>query len=237
MASSTIKFNGPLLRTLHNLLQQRTDLEGQLRRGPIQIKAVQAIVDEAQANVAAAEETLKKTRMTADEKQLQLQSREAHVKNLQGKLNTAASNKEFALLKDQIAADEQANSVQSDEILEVLERIDSCEIDVTVAKQQLTKAEQDQAKRVEQIESRLEQVRADLDRITEQLKQQEGDIPAAARADYRRLVDARGDEALAPIEQDSCGGCYQTLTTQVMSQVMLSTLTHCPNCNAILYQA
>ncbi|MFG0286773.1 MAG: C4-type zinc ribbon domain-containing protein, partial [Rhodopirellula sp. JB044] len=34
---------------------------------------------------------------------------------------------------------------------------------------------------------------------------------------------------------ESCGGCYQTLTTQVVSQVMLSKLTFCPNCNAMLY--
>lgn len=237
LPSTTTKFSSVLLRTLHNTLQQRTDLEGQLRRGPLQIKAVQSMVDEAQATVDAAAETLKKTRMTADEKQLQLQTREAHVKNLQGKLNTAASNKEFSLLKDQIAADEQANSVQSDEILEVLERIDTCEIELGRAQKKLEQAQADQTKRVNEIEARLEQVRQDLARINEQLAAHEADIPAAVKADYRRLVDARGDEALAAVEQDSCGGCYQTLTTQVLNQVMLSTLTHCPNCNAFLYQA
>ncbi len=44
--------------------------------------------------------------------------------DLEGKLNTAASNREFSLLKEQIAADEQANSVLSDEILEALEQLD-----------------------------------------------------------------------------------------------------------------
>ena len=61
-------------------------------------------------------------------KQLQLKSREAQIDQLQTKLNTAASNREFNLLKEQIAADKQANSVLSDEILEAMDEIDGLEI-------------------------------------------------------------------------------------------------------------
>lgn len=237
LPAQSINFPAPLMRALHRILQQRSDLESQLKRGPIQIKAVQAMVDEAKAKVDAAALTLQKTRVTADEKQLQLQTREAHIKNLQGKLNTAATNKEFSLLKEQIAADEQANSVQSDEIFEVLERIDVCEEDLAEARRKLAEAESEQVKRVEVIEARVAQVREDMERVELQKAEQESKIPAAAKADYLRLIEARGEEALAPVENESCGGCYQTLTTQVMNLVMLSQLTHCPNCNAFLYLA
>ena len=42
----------------------------------------------------------------------------AKLDDLQAKLNMAQSNKEYQLLKDQMAADKQANSVLADEILE-----------------------------------------------------------------------------------------------------------------------
>ena len=42
-------------------------------------------------------------------------------------------------------------------------------------------------------------------------------------------------EALAPLESDSCGGCYHTLTTNDIARVQMSLLIRCPNCNAFLY--
>lgn len=234
-ASVPTVFDNQLLRRLHRIHQQKADLQGQARRGPLQIKAVEATVVAAQAAVDTAEATLKKTRVVSNEKHLQLQTREAHVADLNRRLNEAGSNKEFNLLKEQIAADEQANSVQNDEIFEILERIDTLEDALKETKEKLGEAEADQKQRIVEIEKRQAQVKMDLDRLEVQLEETEAEIPAAVRADYRRLVDIRGEEALAEIDNESCGGCSQTLTTQVVSQVMLSTLTYCPNCNAILY--
>lgn len=226
----------PLLRRLHRIHLQLADLQSQARRGPMQIKAVQASVDAARAELETELAVLKKTRMVSDEKHLQLQSREAHVQDLQRRLNEASSNKEFKLLQEQIAADEQANSVQNDEIFEILERIDSLEEQLKQCKQKFADAQTDQAKRVSEIEERQKRVSIDIDRVQVQLEEAESLIPVAFRPDYRRLIEARGEEALAAIDDESCGGCSQTLTTQVVSQVMLSRLTYCPNCNAILYQ-
>ncbi len=224
-----------LLRRLHRIHQQRSDLQSQARRGPMQIKAVKASVDAATTAVDAELAVLKKARMVSDEKHLQLQAREAHVSQLQRRLNEAATNKEFTLLKEQIAADEQANSVQNDEVFEILERIDTLETQLAQAKEKLTAAEADAAKRVAEIEERQKRAAIDLNRVDVQLEETETMIPAAVQADFKRLIEARGEEALAPVENESCGGCYQTLTTQVVSQIMLSQLTYCPNCNAILY--
>ena len=128
-----------LLRRLHSLHNQLAELESQLQRGPRQIKAGEAIVQEATQNLESARQDVKKATMACDEKQLQLKSREDRIEDLKSKLNTAASNKEFNLLKEQIAADQQANSVQSDEILEALERIDELHEAVSAAESDLKK--------------------------------------------------------------------------------------------------
>ena len=235
MAVTPTEISSQLLRRLHRIHQQRSDLQSQARRGPMQVKAVQASVDASAGEVEAATALLKKTRMVSDEKHLQLQTREAHVSDLERRLNEAATNKEFTLLKEQIAADEQANSVQNDEIFEILERIDMLEEQLTAVKQKHTEVEAEAAKRIGEVEDRQKRVAIDIDRIEVQLEETEADIPASVKADYKRLLEARGDEALAPIDNESCGGCYQTLTTQVANQIMLSKLTYCPNCNAMLY--
>lgn len=229
------EISAELLRRLHRIHQQRADLQSQARRGPLQIKAVNASVAAATTAVDVELALLKKARMVSDEKHLQLQAREEHVNQLQRRLNEAATNKEFSLLKEQIAADEQANSVQNDEVFEILERIDTLETQLAQTKEKLIAAEADAAKRVAEIEERQKRVTFDLNRVDVQLEETEMRIPASVQADYRRLIQARGEEALAPVENESCGGCYQTLTTQIVSQIMLSQLTYCPNCNAILY--
>ena len=119
-----IKISTVLLRTLHRIHRQKTDLDGQIARGPRQIKAGDALVAKAESEMQVIKENLTKANLLSDEKQLQLKSREDKIVDLQTKLNSAASNREFDLLKEQIAADKQANSVLSDEILEAMEAID-----------------------------------------------------------------------------------------------------------------
>ena len=64
--------------------------------------------------------------MAVDKKQLQLKTGEDKVKDLRYKLNASTSNREYQALLEQIAADEMANSVLADEILEGL---DACDAD------------------------------------------------------------------------------------------------------------
>ena len=124
MSQSEIEFSTQLLRTLHRIHRQRADLQSQIDRCPRQIKAGEAMVAKAEANLLEVKEKNKKATLVYDEKQLQLKTREMRIDELAAKLNTAGTNREFSALKEQIAADKQANSVQSDEIFEALEELD-----------------------------------------------------------------------------------------------------------------
>ena len=235
--SLNIEFDTQLLRTLHRLQRRRFDLNGRIERCPRQVKAGEAMVNDAAAKLAAATAALKTARMACDEKQLQLKTREDHVANLGAKLNVAASNKEFTLLKEQIAADEQANSVQSDEIFEGLETIDALAIKVAAAAEELAQQQREHAERVKEVKEKEDRLRAELAGVEAERETEEAKIPAATKEDYIRLTAAKGEDAMAAVEDDSCGCCRQTLTAQVVNQVMLQTLTYCPNCNAYLYIA
>jgi len=236
MSSDTkIEISPSLLRTLHRIHRQRTDLQGRIARGPRQIQAGQKLVENASAELDQIRERLKKVQMACDEKQLQLKSRETKIRELEGKLNTAASNREFATLKEQIAADEQANSVLSDEILEGLEQIDQINEEAAAAEAELAKQQSEQQQRIKDVGETEVQLRSELERVDRELAETEKAIPSAAMTDYRRLIDAKGEDALAPIDNDSCGGCYQTLTTNLIDRLRMSMLIRCPNCNAYLY--
>jgi hypothetical protein len=230
-----IEISTRLLRTLHRIHRQRTDLNGQIARGPRQIKAGEALVAKAGTDMQTVKDSLKNANLLSDEKQLQLKSREAQIDQLQTKLNSAASNREFDLLKDQIAADKQANSVLSDEILEAMEAIDGFEIQLNDAVNEFEKQENEQQTRIAEVEVKTTDLQNELERVNAELEQSEKEIPSEMMVEYRRIIKAKGEHALAPVEDESCGGCYQVLTTQYLDRLRLSVLIRCPNCNAFLY--
>jgi predicted nucleic acid-binding Zn-ribbon protein len=234
-SDAATKVSMDLLRTLHRIHRQLTDLNGQLRRGPLQIKASEDLVAQAQAAADDSVERLKKAKLAADNKQLQLKGREDRVQELKTKLNTAASNREYGLLKDQISADESANEVLSDEIFEALERLDVLERERVAAQAELKRRQEEAAALGETVRQRMTKLEAELTRVQDELREAEDQLPPAMRLDYQRIVAARGEEGLAPVYGENCGGCHQTLTSQMMNRLYLGEAVRCPPCGAMLY--
>src|SRR5436190_64765 len=158
------------LRTLHRIHGQLADLQDRLQRGPRQVKVAEAAVKKCEGDVTAAKDAHRQAKMASDEKHLQLKQREARLHDLQGKLNASNSNKEFQLLKDQMAADRQANSVLADEILEAMERIDQLHAGIKLAEENLAKTKEEfnkVRKRVEEQQQGLESEHARVDAFPE----------------------------------------------------------------------
>src|SRR5262245_6862202 len=114
-----------LFEELHRIHRQLADLRDRSAKGPKQVKAAEGAVLKLTQDLDDAKSAYKSAKVASDEKQLSLKQREAKIKDLEGKLNACKTNREFQLLKDQIAADQKANSVQSDEILESFDQLDT----------------------------------------------------------------------------------------------------------------
>ena len=128
-----------------------------------------------------------------------------------------------------------ANSVLSDEILEALEKIDEQQA-------ALTRIQADHDHAVQQVETlhvevsaKCQKLESELERVTSELQQAEKALPGDFKADYERISRARGEDALAPVDNEICTGCYQMLSAQTMNDLMLSKPVFCKSCGALLY--
>lgn len=223
------------LRELHRIHQQLGDLRGRLQRGPKQIKAGEANVARLEVEHEQTKAKFTQARVLSDDKQLQLKQREERIKDLQIKLNSCSSNREYQALKEQIAADDKANSVLSDEILETLEKIDELQLQVGTAEATLAKAREELEKTKKRVSDQQSGLESELARVTAELERAESALPADFRTEYQRIAKARGDEALAPVDGDTCGSCYQTLSPQTMNELYLSRPVFCKSCGCLLY--
>lgn len=223
------------LRELHRNHRQLTDLRERLERGPKQVLATEAAVECCDNDLKQKKEMLTRCRVFSDEKQLQLKEREDRIKDLRLKLNSCSSNREYQALSEQIAADEQANNVLSDEIFESLEKIDENEAAVSAAAAGVEKAKQEFANALKHVEETQHGLQSELERVSEELRQAESALPSDFKTDYDRIVQARGEDALAQIEGNCCGGCYHTLTPQTMNLLSMLRPVFCQNCGCLLY--
>jgi len=215
--------------------QQLGDLRERLARGPKQLKAREANLARLDAELVEVKNNVKAARVSADQKQLLLRSGEGKIADLKAKLNAASSNREYQALKDQIAADEMAISVLADEILEGLEKIDEFQLLVVEADQKVAKAKEELVKTQQQVREQEGLLAGDIQRLEAELKENEKELPVDFREAYQRLVKSKGSDAMAPVEGENCGGCFQVITANMFSSMLMNRVVFCGNCGRLLY--
>jgi uncharacterized protein len=225
------------LRRLRRIHQQLADLNDRIARGPRQVAAGQSAVTHSEQEVASLKETWKKTRMQSDDQQVQLKQREAKLVDLGRKLNECKTNTEFKLLKDQIAAERQANAVLEDEILDKMERLDELQGEIKQAEQRQVRANEEHQKTQHRVEQEQGKLHDELTRVTRELEEAEKGLPAEFKAEYQRLVRSHGPDGLAPVDGETCGGCHTLLSAQTMNELYLSRIVFCKSCGCVLYLA
>jgi predicted nucleic acid-binding Zn-ribbon protein len=223
------------LRELHRIHQQLADLRERLDRGPKQIKAREANVVKLEADLAKAQADAKAARVHVDQKQLLLKSGETKIEDLRRKLNACGTNREYQALLEQIAADEMAKSVLEDEILESLGKIDEFQAVIKECQDKLAKGKDELVKTQQAVKSQSGALQTDVDRLEADLKKAEATLPGDFRDAYNRIVKSRGSDAMAQVDGESCGGCFQRITANTYNALAMGRAIFCQSCGRLLY--
>lgn len=226
-----------VLRELHRIHVQLSDLRDRLARGPRQVQVHEKNVAEQQTQLAAAQEAVKQTKLASDQKQLDLKTSENKIDDLKAKLNGCSSNKEYQTLLEQIAATEMANSVLADEILEAMEKTDQLEVGVSAAQKQVEAAEAERDKCKAKVDGESELIRADIERLEGELAEAEKSLPADLKPDYLRVIQNKGAEGMAEAEGQVCLGCGKQITLNMQNELLLSKPVFCKSCGCLLYMS
>ena len=225
------------------ILKQLQVIDGELfgfrkaqRQKPQELERVTAEVAAQEAKVKAADERLKSLQLSQKEKEVELQTHEAHVKKLQGQLFQVKTNKEYSAMQREIETLKADNSLLEEIILKAFEEVDGA----AQARQREQRLLAEQQERLRRERQRIEQELAALADQIAQLEQRRQaivpDVPRLALATYERILGIRDGLALVPLINESCGGCHRRLPPQVINQVYLKAdLVMCESCNRILY--
>ena len=75
----------------------------------------------------------------------------------------------------------------------------------------------------------------DVARLEVELRNAEQQLPDNIRHAYDRSVESKGSDAMSAVENESCGGCYQTLTLNQYNDLKLGRTIFCGTCSRLLY--
>jgi predicted nucleic acid-binding Zn-ribbon protein len=223
------------LAELHRLLLDSKEVQEQIERGPRQLKARQQTIAQKQAELDAQRQKHKTLRMSADQRSLQLKSNETKIADLKVKLNQAASNREFDIIRAQIEADTVANSVLEDEILDALEKVDTAQIDIKRLEEELARAKADETRAAADISAAQPGLQSRLGELHKAIANAEARLPENVIVPYRRLAQAYGAAALAEVDGTTCTSCYVSLPLQMVVQVREGQALFCKTCGRLLY--
>ena len=84
-------------------------------------------------------------------------------------------------------------------------------------------------------QARLGDLKGQLVKVQQSIKAVENSLPADVRPAYERLVAARGEDAMAAVQNRTCMACYTEITAQAFNDLMLSQFVLCKSCGRVLY--
>lgn len=220
---------------LHDLHLKLQAVQDELEKGPRLIKAKENVLAKKQAELDQAKVKFTDQRKLADQKNLQLKTNESKLADLNTKLNMANTNREFDILKGQIAADKMANSVLEDEILDCMEQVDLLKGKIAEAEKTVAEAKDEVRKMTDQVAAAEAGLKERAAKLRLAVAEAETVIPTDFMATYRRLVQAHGAEALAVVENNVCTSCNVSLSPQQGVELRSGKFIFCISCGRMIY--
>lgn len=224
-----------ILREIHRLRRHAQELQSEIERGPRLLKAQQGKVVKQEETLREAQDALKHLKVAIHEKEVSLRGKNQEIAKHERQLNEATSKKEYDALKAEIASERRMCQKLEDDILndmalseEKAAQLPELEQAVKRAKEEVARFDTANQARIADLTKELSQVRANLQAI-------EATLPEDVARDYQRLIAARGEDALAPVQSRTCTACYTGITAQNYNELVQAQFVLCKNCGRILY--
>lgn len=217
--------------TIRNLQQTREKLARDAA------EAEKSAADARKALLSRTEDQ-KTFRKEMDRREGDLKSIEEKINKLESQLNIVKTNKEYSAIQHEILGQKADKSRLEDEILKMMEQVESHQSQVKQAEGKTKEADSKLAEKKQAIENAIKDAEARIERVRgERTALAEGISPSFV-GPYERLL-VRGDgRAMVPCRNFVCSGCRMSVTANTVSLLMGGDkLVNCHSCGRILYLA
>jgi predicted nucleic acid-binding Zn-ribbon protein len=224
-----------ILREIHRLRRHARDLQSEIDRSPRLLKAQQVKIARQEDAVKEAHDLLQKLKLKRLEREAELKTAQQLTAKHEKQLSESTSKKEYDALRVEIASDKKKCQELEDEILESMIAVDDQTAHIPELEKAVQQAKVEVAAFEKTAQARQVGLAEQLQQVQRQIKEIEETLPRDVRPQYDRVIAARGEDALAAVENRTCMACYTEITAQAYNDLMLSQFLMCKSCGRALY--
>lgn len=200
-----------------------------------QVRSLQNAID-------AKKEEIQLTKVQSDRLELELKTRDEEITKLRAQLNTAKTNKEYALILTRLNTTKADNSKIETQILELLKDIDADQAECKSIQSEIDEQKQLLEQTRKDTEILATKYEAEIDQIQAEWNNKAQTIPPEPLQIFKRVAETYDGEALAAVDHQEgqtkayiCGGCFMGITTESVNLLLTKDdILRCPNCTRIL---
>jgi len=168
-------------------------------------------------------------------KEIDVKEHDARIDRFREQLNSVKDNKAYKALLDEIALANKSKSELEEALLATYEREEKLSAELEEVKQLLAEGRREQ----EQLDQRNRRISAEASGELAGLQAERDKVASTVSADvlskYEQVRRSRPN-ALIPVRNNTCQGCFMNVTAQIYNQLLLGEeITFCNSCGRILY--
>lgn len=219
------------------------EIDRQLREKTELVRASEGELAELESQLTQQRELTRQAREARDasdarraELEAQLGAEEGKMKDRRMRLNRVRNEKELQALRREIEVSKEANQQTEEELLRVLEALESLVAAATEAEQRLAELEAASVAKIRERRTGMGQLLEDVAREREVRDRMASALDAGLRRKYEQIFERRGGTAVVEVRNGTCQGCHMNLPPQLFNELQRTRdVRMCPNCHRILF--
>jgi predicted nucleic acid-binding Zn-ribbon protein len=226
-----------------NMLVQLQEIDGRIRSLVDQKKHLPEVLAGLekkraanQANLETAKEGLLTAQKNKRDRDKDLEAGVEKVEKLKARTSEIKNNKEYQALLKEIETFEQENKAVEDNILVLMDKIDTATAGIATAEQRVQEEEVAIQAEQKQGEAEVARIEQELKGVEQERQKVASRVQPVVLTLYQKLLATKAGVAITEARGESCTGCYMSIPPQVYVNVKKNeSIITCPNCNRILY--
>jgi predicted nucleic acid-binding Zn-ribbon protein len=202
---------------------------------PRRISELERQKTEAGAKAEQKERELEELNLKRSKLELDLKSRTAKLEDLDSKRSSIKTNEEFRALLHEIDFVTKEISQTEDVILEILEEAERLSSELEEARKQEAEIRRATDERIETLERERTSLSDAIAIKKDERKRLSYRVEEGMLGRYERILQSKGDFAVAQIVDSACSGCRKRLPPQTLIEIRSGRrLVECDGCGRIL---
>jgi predicted nucleic acid-binding Zn-ribbon protein len=232
----SVKEQMALLVKLQEQDQILDQLRGQIREGPLRVKAMEGQVENLEESVEAGKNEIREIQKRQRQFEAEVEDGAGRVGKSKSRLLTIKSNKEYQAVLKEIEDSQRANAEKEDKILGCMEEIEGLRQGLQNQEKDLFAMRETFEKEKRTIEAEVRQAEERVSEVEKHRRDTAKAMNPELLARYEQLKARTGGRAVAYVKNTTCSGCHLNIPPQMYNELQRrDSLKFCPNCDRIIY--